>query len=271
MTSGKLTGFTALLITAVLSGQQPAGAQFEVVSIHKVPPNAPTVMREFDFTPILPGGQYRDSMTNLLVMIANAYNVRFPGMQLRGLPNWASNQAFAVAAKPAPDFPTLPPAENKRQVQLMLRQMLADRFHLQIHSENQQGKVFRLEVAKGGFKIKEAEPPHPPAKETPVGAAFGNDGGHMVGDKSTMATFAGALTIMLKQPVTDATGLKGYYDFDVKWSAPESPDKSPPGFGAEGVSLLISALRDQFGLRLTETDGSTEVWVVDHVEPPSEN
>ena len=176
-----------------------------------------------------------------------------------------------MAAKPAIDFPALPPAENKRQVQLMLRQMLADRFHLQIHSEARPGKVFKLEVAKGGFKIKEAEPPRPPAKETPVGAAFGNDQGHMVGDKSTMAGFATALTIMLKQRVIDATELKGYYDFDIKWDAPDRDKPVAPGFGAEGVALLISALRDQFGLRLTETTGPTEVWVVDHVEPPTEN
>jgi uncharacterized protein (TIGR03435 family) len=46
--------------------------------------------------------------------------------------------------------------------------------------------------------------------------------------KSTMAGFARMLVIFVKRPVVDQTGLNLYYDFDVKWSAPESADGQPP-------------------------------------------
>jgi len=263
-------------LAAVLAAQQPAGPaapRFDLVSIRAVPPNAPPVMREQDFTPILPGGQYMDSRTYLLFMIDFAYNVRNPDMQLVGLPNWAKNQAFAVAAQPPQDFPALPPAENYQQVRLMMRAMLADRFHLKLHTETRQERIFSLEVAKGGFKIKEVGPPVPPAKEGHVNAAMGDSGGRMIGNKSTMEGLATALTLFLKRPVVDQTELKGYYDFDVKWSAPEAPDGQPPalGLGADGIGLLISTLQNQFGLRVTKTTGSVEYWVVDHVEPPTGN
>jgi uncharacterized protein (TIGR03435 family) len=62
--------------------------------------------------------------------------------------------------------------------------------------------------------------------------------------------------------------LKGYYDFDVKWSA---PGPASTGLGAEGIGLLLSALQNQFGLRVVETKGPVEYWVVDHVEPPTRN
>ena len=69
------------------------------------------------------------------------------------------------------------------------------------------------------------------------------------------------------------TGLKGYYDFDVQWSAPKTLDgqRPAPQFGAEGAGLLISTLQELFGLRLTNATGPVEYWVVDHVEPPADN
>ena len=155
----------------------------------------------------------------------------------------------------------------------MMRAMLADRFHLQLHTETRQEPIFNLELAKGGLRIQEVDPPVPPAKEGHANAAWVDDGGRMIGEKATMAGIASTLALILKRPVIDRTGLRGYYDFDVKWSAPEPPDGQPhgPGFGAEGISLLIETLQERFGLRLTKADGPAEYWVVDHVEPPTDN
>lgn len=78
------------------------------------------------------------------------------------------------------------------------------------------------------------------------------------------------LTVFLKRPVVDETGLKGYYDFDVKWSSPDG-DSAAPGLGTEGLGLLMSTLQDRFGLRLSSTTGPVQYWVVDHVELPTVN
>lgn len=243
-----------------------------MVSIRIVPPDTPPTLRSMDFTPIHPGGQYIDSRTNLFSMIMFAYKPNH-WWQLTGLPRWANEQSYTVSAKPADGFPTLSPAENTEQVRLMMRAMLAERFHLKMHTEMRKEPVLQLEVAKGGIKIKEAGPPEPPDKEHPVGAAMGNSGGCVIGKKSTMTSLANALSTLVRQDVVDKTGLKGFYDFDIKWSAPESPDQPPPapGLGAEGIGLLISALQNQFGLRVTKTAGTLEYWVVDHVEQPTEN
>jgi uncharacterized protein (TIGR03435 family) len=268
-----MRGFAALCAVSILAAQQapvPGAPKFEVVSIRVVPPNAPMVIREMDFTPVLPGGQYVDSRANLLLMIAFAYHVPDPSVRLVGLPKWAQDRSFAVAAKPAAGSPAMAPAENREKVRAMLRAMLEDRFHLQLHTEDRQERILSLEVAKGGIKVQEVDVPVPPVKEGPVGAAVGDDGGRMIGRKSTMAGVAKALVIFMKRPVVDNTGLKGYYDFDLKWTAPEGTEVGPR-LGPDGIGLLRSALEDQLGLRIRTVTGPVKYWVVDHVEPPTEN
>lgn len=274
---GKRIGTAVFFMAVALTGQQPTGPAapaFEVVSIRAVPANAPMIVREQDFTPILPGGRYIDSSTPLLFMIDFAYNVKYY-FQLVGLPNWAKFQSYSVAAKPAEGFPALSTAENREQVRLMMRAMLADRFHLQLHTETRQERVYKLEVAKGGMRIKEVDPPVPPAKEGNVGAAMRNDGGiRMIANKSTMADLARCLTLLMGRPVIDETGITAYYDFDVKWSGPELRDGQAPETqfgGPELVGLLISNLQNQFGLRVTSTTGPVEYWIIDHVDAPTEN
>jgi uncharacterized protein (TIGR03435 family) len=102
-----------------------------------------------------------------------------------------------------------------------------------------------------------------------------NDGGiRMIANQSTMAGLANCLNLLTGRPVIDATGSKSYYSFDVKWSGPEASDGHVPETqfgGPELIGLLISNLRDQFGLRLASTTGPVEYWIVDQVEPPTDN
>jgi uncharacterized protein (TIGR03435 family) len=113
-----------------------------------------------------------------------------------------------------------------------LRRGAAERFHLQLHTETRLEPMLNLVAAKGGIKIEEADPPVPPDKEGRVNAAVGDRSGRTIANKATMAGLASVLALFLKRPVIDQTGLKGYYDFDASWSAPEAPRRaaSRPGF-----------------------------------------
>ncbi len=247
------------------------GPVFEVVSIREVPRNAPPVMRDQAFTPFRPGGQFVDPRANLAWMIVFAFHI--PSfIQLTGLPDWAKEQSFSVIAKPSEDFPQLPPEENVEQVRAMMREMLATRFHLKLHTESREQKVLKLQVARGGLKIKAVDPPVPPQKEGLPGLAAGNSGGRMIGNKVTMARIAKALTAILHCPVLDETGLSGYYTFDVKWTAAEPVNEAVfTGLGPEGVSAIMTGLNDLLGLRLASGTGTINYWVVDSVERPTPN
>jgi uncharacterized protein (TIGR03435 family) len=258
-----------LLLSAAFAAQDP---RFEVVSIRPVQPGAPVVMRSQGFTPILPGGQYVHSRASLWDMIGFAYDVKNPSRQLVGLPKWAIEQSFLVAAKPAPDFPALPAAENREQVRLMLRAMLAERFQLRIHSETRQEAIFALKQGKGGIKLRAVDPPVPPEKEGNVNMVLGNFLVRIIAKKGTMAGLAGALTIFVGRTVVDQTDLHGYYDFDINWNAPESQGAQvSEKFGPEGIALLISVVRNEFGLQFISTKGLLPYWIVDDVKQPTEN
>jgi uncharacterized protein (TIGR03435 family) len=269
---------TALLaagLAPVVAAQQTTAGQgtprFEVISIRPVPSNASPIMLDINFTPVGQGGQYIHPRAGLFEMISFAYNMQILSWeQLVGLPNWAKTQTYSVAAKPAETFPSLPADQNSQQVRLMMRGLLADRFQLQLHIETRNTRVLKLEVTEGGIKLKEVAPPVPPAKEGYVGIAAGDNDGHIVGTKSTMAGLAKALTVFLEHPVIDQTGLKGYYDFDMKWGA-ATGRSSDSSFGAEGAGILISFLQERFGLRLTNATNPLQFWVVDHMEPPPPN
>ena len=265
-------GSPILLLAAALAGGQNPAPRFDVASIRPVTESEPDIPRDRDFTSILPGGRFDDSRTTLYSMVALAYNLRNPSLQLLGLPKWAGTQRYAVSAKAAEGFPLLSPAEDRERVRAMMRAMLEDRFHLQLHTETRQERVYHLEVARGGPRIKEADAPVPPA--TPgFDAVMGDSGGRLRARKATMAYLATALTGLLRGWVVDRTGLAGYYDFDVRWTAMETDQGRPStgGLGAEGVALFFANFESLTGLRLTRAVGPVEFWVVDHVDPPTAN
>ena len=260
---------TALFHSAVGTAQKPA-TRFEVVSIRALPPSTPPVVLRSDWTPVQPGGRFNTPSTTLTALILFAYEVRHWDVRLLGLPSWHTKR-FAVSAAAGEDFPPLASEANVEQVRLMVREMLADRFRLRLHTEMRQGTILRMSVKKGGSRLKAVAAPVPPEQEGRIGLSMGNAGGRLVAKKVTLASLARSVGTLLRLEVLDETGSKGYYDFDFRWTAP--PDAAPPtpGLGPEGQALFITAVSDEFGLRFSSERGPVQYWIVDHVEPPTEN
>jgi uncharacterized protein (TIGR03435 family) len=82
-----------------------------------------------------------------------------------------------------------------------------------------------------------------------------------------MADFAdGMQDAFMDKPVVDQTRLNDRYDFVLKWTPDEAPatdPNAPPG--------LYTAIQEQLGLKLVSTKALVNVFVVDHVQSPSEN
>jgi uncharacterized protein (TIGR03435 family) len=103
--------------------------------------------------------------------------------------------------------------------------------------------------------------------------------GHLEAQGTSMEWLIRDLSQELRRTVVDKTGLTGKYDFTLEWEPDDAlasatggdngnDNTSPPGLG--GASLL-TALREQLGLKLESQKSPVQVIVIDHIEMPSPN
>jgi len=79
------------------------------------------------------------------------------------------------------------------------------------------------------------------------------------------------------RPLIDKTGIKGLYQFDTKGWLPVQPGP-PPAAGAkaeDGTDMAdvptLFQVFDGLGLKMVSQKEKVEIYVIDHVERPSEN
>ncbi len=259
-----------MVACAVLPFAQTAQtAQFEVASVKPAAADA-RGMRCTGGPGTSDPGTLTCGNYSLSFLVMMAYNLR--SFELKA-PAWMDAARYNVVAK-------IPPGADRRQFGLMQQRLLAERFGLKVHFEKKDMTVYELTVTKGGSKLKQSEEPaaekpealwRPPAGGPPrATTARVSSKGDSVGD---LANF---LSNQLRQPVTDATGLGGRYDYVLTFlmepggraAGPVASNGSEPEFGIS----LIEAVRDQLGLRLEKKKGQANVLVVDHAEKaPIEN
>jgi uncharacterized protein (TIGR03435 family) len=227
------------------------------------------------------GGRYEIRRATMVDLIRIAYG--YDPNKVLGGPNWLEMDRFDIAAKV--------PAESTPETQkLMLQALLEDRFKLKVNKETRPLPTYALTVGKK-LQMKEASGTEEPGchpQSSPGAPAEGSiriiadvtngvpttinlgPGGtiHYACRNMTMAGFAGGLRNMMgaavgPNQVLDDTGLKGNWNFDVKWSLILNE--------GDRVSVF-DAVEKQLGLKLEERQVPTPVIVVDSVnEKPTEN
>lgn len=183
------------------------------------------------------------------------------------LPKWlfphgeTSALSYDIEAKSA--YP-LTEAQCKTAVQALL----ADRFKFSAHWESKAGTVYELVIARGGPKMQKASD-----ADTERGVAITINGrpvasapGATLPAGETMPELAALLSLPLRQPVVDKTGLEGRYKFALRFSI-----QSPAGDQAFADPDLDTALQQQLGLKLETKKGPVKTLRVDRIEPPIAN
>jgi len=81
-----------------------------------------------------------------------------------------------------------------------------------------------------------------------------------------MTQLAASLGEAMQAPVVDQTGLPGRYDLSLDLAPYLTPGERPDISG-----MMVTAVREQLGLKLESRRAAADVLVIDHIEKPAAN
>jgi len=243
-----VSGLAILACCAALA-QEAGGPTFVVASIKPAAPMEPGRM----MVGMRGGPGTQDpgqiNVTNMSIrdLMTSAFNVKT--YQITG-PAFIDSQRFDIVAK-------IPAGASKDDANVMMQNLLKERFGLKLHHETKEMAMFALVIAKNGPKLKESveDPsPGPEGAEGPPGLPpppkIGKDGMpelppgmrrqgilmmmipgrlRMIGTKTTISRLVDTLARQYDKPVVDQTGLTKTYDFTL--------DFAPEGGGMRGMPM----------------------------------
>ena len=264
-----------------LRAQAQSDLRFEVASVRRV--EVPSTTFGVPVFPVTGGVgtseplriTYRATWLNAL--IATAFGI--PGSQITFPPGMGSDRYDIVA--------NIPEGTTKEQFNVMLGNLLRDRFHLKFHIESKKTPVYALRVAKNGLKLKETTrhaddttPPHAlgaDANGFPVlspnykGIIGRPSAGEMfsAGQDVSIAELAALMEKEAGRRVVDETGLTGRYDFRLhfEWGRPSAAQTAP-----SSAPSIFAAVEQQLGLKLESSTASLDYLIIDFLDrEPTEN
>ncbi len=277
---------TAAILYLAAFAQAADAPRFEGADVHASATSA-GIRDNYMQGPFVGGGRFEIRKATIIDLIRLGWSVQED--KIVGGPNWAGLDRFDILAK-------APAHTNSADMRLMLQQLLADRFGLKVHNDTKPMPAFALVVAAGKkTHFKEADG----AGQTGCkgqDSAPGEGGGKMmmmgpdgvvttltilpgnlvqyVCRNMTMPAFAAGLGGFMganvgPNPVSDETGLKGAWDFDLKFSFNMAGPMAMNG-GGERISFA-DALEKQLGLKLEKREVPMPVVVIDSVSQPTPN
>ena len=186
---------------------------FVIADVHA----SPFTSQPFMHGNSIQGDRYFLTQASMVDLISTAYGV--DAVNVHGGPPWLERDRYDIRAK-------VPPKTTQDDVKLMLRSLLAERFHLVVKTGSAPMPTYVLSAGSGKPLMTESEGageggcmPAPPPANPPAGApsyiTLNCKNLMMPALAQTLHDFAGGY---LDQPVVDETKLAGEWDFTIKWT-----------------------------------------------------
>ena len=279
-----------LVALATLIPLRAQAPRFEIVSIKPTPPE--TQGGGFQ---LLPGGRVTWRNSTLKGMVAAAYQrFTWDSREIVGGPDWFNEARFDVVALAPGGLPPVDADGFPSQLLAMVRAVLANRFRLVAHWETRERSLYDLVLDRADRRlgpklvpvamdcaqiaaatVAGSPPGSRPGRGRECNFSLTAEGGALQGNAVTIAVLARFLAAEgLGREVVDRTGLSGTFDVDLLYLPEHAVGGIPPERLAldprfQGRPALITALREQLGLKLEATRGPVEVLVIDSVERPT--
>ena len=274
----------SIALLCVTTGAAQQSPTFEVATVKPV--------KSADATnriSIQPGGRLTFTNITLKQLIGTSYQrFGFDSREVIGGPEWVDSDRWEVLAQAKGEL--VGPDGFPGPAFAMLRNLLAERFRLQVHDEKRERSVYLLEFSRPDRRLGTRLRPSttdcvaimrdevrgkPPAVEPGQmrPCSIGVPPGRLRASAVTVASLATVLGSFVGRPVVDRTGLDGVFDIELEFSPESRPGFLPPDPGAappagDGPSLF-TALQEQLGLKLVSGRAPIDVLVIDRAERPT--
>ena len=242
---------------------------FEVVSIKRNTENPPRAS-----IGIRPGGQFVMVNMEIRALLGSAYPT--DTSEYIGAPDWVLTDRYDIIAK-------APEGTAREDMQPMFQALLAERFKFKGHYETREEPIFALVLAREDGRLGpeiqkidvdcaartaaarrgESLPPLSTLPNGMVPCSMKAGGGQIVSGGMTLAGLARSVQGGTGRVIVDRTGLDGNYAFTLTYTSNPQPDSDRPS--------IFTALQEQLGLKLESARGPVRVFVIDHVERPTED
>ena len=198
-------------------------------------------------------------------LVRVAYGVA--DFQIVDAPAWFESEHYDVIGR-------APTAVSQSDLGSMIKSMLAERFGLRVDQGVRELPGFELRIERAerpGLRPAPVSCSAPPGNPGPAAAqpvrpgCFSAIAGDMTARGVSSELRARQLTAVVRQPVIDRTALAGTFDFELRWRPDTSSDA-----GAD-LPPLVTAIREQLGLRLVPARVTVDVIVVKSAVRPAEN
>ena len=261
-----------------MRGQSAPKAAFEVASVKRVErtPGDPRFNRSVRGGPgTSDPGRAVFANVNMAYLLKAAFGSEV--YRVFG-PDWITSEYYTVDV-------LIPPKTTQAQFDLMLQNLLAERFHLVAHHETKDFQGYELKLTDKGPKLaKSADadlaPVEPPRAEPLVSekkdsqgypqlvepgiVTVGKPGSspvafHLIARAQTLSELAKALMSFMGYPIVDKTGMNGRYDFYLDFT----PETARPLDDTPLSAPLIPDAVKALGLRLTSEKLRLQAVIVD--------
>ena len=294
----------SLTLNRVQAQEKPPA--FEVVSVKPSSPNSNSPLGPIPM--VMPAANGRFTATNvpLRLLVRMAYGVQ--DFQIDGGPSWQMSQRYDITAKAEDGFAGAPQAMLP-MVKTLLADRFKLKVHTETREIPVSALVIAREDGKLGPNLKpstsdcssaQAEnqklaeafakggpgalagmlPKPGETRKCAMMPSLGSGGFGMKADGQPLSAMVQLLTQATGRVVTDKTGLTGLYDWEIKFDpqvllqiASQVGVNLPAGASlpASDNPSLLTALREDLGLKLESERGPVEILVIDGAEMPEAN
>jgi uncharacterized protein (TIGR03435 family) len=240
----------ATLIPQIPPSQQSGTPAFETEIVRPANPLHNPIAMQF------PPGRLVVTNTTLQQLILQSYGLA--DSELQDGPDWVQTERFDITATTEGVVP-------RDTVLLMLRNLLAKEFKLELAKEARTGTVYTL-TARNPKVTPAAKPDEKSFVSSSVERETEGVWRHFDGHNAPISFLINSLQRNLQAKVLDATGLPGNYDFRVNYTADPTRTTEPISDKYPGI---FAALESQMGLKLTAGKGDVTLYVIKNVSKPT--